>query len=132
MTAITEVNTTQHPTVCFGVSRHNVIIPLKVIDVVDYNDGCVEYTFDINHPNPSDYLKCHQKADFDTKFVSVGAPLCDRYTKIRLTLEEAKQLITKQLKRDRASAMSKVNDIDKSLAKIDADVAALEADIKKV
>jgi hypothetical protein len=125
-----ETTNLEHPKICFGISRHNVIIPLKIIDVVDYEDGCFKYTFEINHPKPNDYMECHHKADFYEKFVTAGSPLCDEFTKIRLTLEEAKVLVTKQLRSDRTSAMMKVNSIDKSLAKIDADVAELEAAIK--
>ena len=120
----------KHPELCFGISRHNVIIPLKVVDVVDYEDGCFKYTLEINHPKPTDYMECHHKADFYEKFVTADSPLCDEFTKIRLTLEEAKELVTKQLRADRTSAMMKVNGIDKSLAKIDADIAELEAAIK--
>lgn len=115
-----------HPKICFGVSRHNEIIPLKVIDIVDFNDGCFKYTFAINHPNPSDYMKCHHKADFEQKFVSASQPLCDQYTKIRLTLSEAKELITKSIKAERQQAMMKVNHLDKQLAKIDAQTEELE------
>jgi hypothetical protein len=121
----------KHPETCFGISRHNIIIPLKIVDIVDYEDGCFKYTLEINHPKPTEYMECHHKADFEAKFVTAEAPLCDKFTKIRLTLEEAKVLVTKQLRSDRTSAMMKVNAIDKSLEKIDADIAELDAAIKK-
>jgi hypothetical protein len=126
-----ETKNMEHPEICFGISRHNVIIPLKIVDLFDYEDGCFQYTFEINHPKPTDYMKCHHKADFDAMLVTADAPLGSEFTKIRLTLEEAKELVTKQLRADRNSAMMKVNSIDKSLAKIDADIAELESAIKK-
>ena len=118
-----------HPKICFGISRHNVVIPLKVVNIKDFEDGCVRYDFEINHPNPTDYMKTHYRADFENKFVTNDRPLCDEHTKIRLTLEEAKVLSTEQLKAERAAAMMRVNGIDKSLAKIDADIAELEVAI---
>jgi hypothetical protein len=127
---MTETTNMTHPEICFGISRHNAIIPLKVVDVVDCEDGCFLYKLEINHPNPTDYMFCHHRADFSEIFVTTGSPLCDEHTKIRLTLEGAKELITKQLNSDRATAMMKINSIDKRLAKIDADLAEIEAVIK--
>lgn len=118
-----------HPKTCFGVSRHNVIIPLKLTNVKDFKDGCFEYTFEINHPKPSEYMKTHHRADFEKQFISEDRPLCDKYTKFRLTLEDAKQLATSSLREERASAMREVNRIDKQLAEIDSSVAELEAAI---
>lgn len=127
---MTEEKKLDHPKICFGISRHNVIIPLKVVNVKDFEDGCLKYDFAINHPNPSQYMETHYRADFEEKYVSADRPLCDEFTKIRLTIAEAKELITKQLRAERAAAMMKVNGIDKSLAKIDTDIAELEAAIK--
>jgi hypothetical protein len=121
---MTELNI-KHPKTCFGISRHNEIIPLKVVDVVDYEDGFFNYTLEINHPNPTDYMKCHHKADFQEKIVSPDAPLCDEHTRVRLTLDEAKALVTKQLCSDRAAAMMTVSNIDKRLAELDADIAEI-------
>jgi hypothetical protein len=117
----------EHPKICFGISRHNVIIPLKLNNIKDFKDGCFQYTFGVNHPNPSDYMECQQKADFNVKFVTNDSPLCDEYTNVRLTIQEAKELVTKKLRSERTSAMMKVNAIDKHLAKIDADIDELEA-----
>lgn len=103
----------QHPTTCFGVSRHNVIIPLKVVHIKDYEDGCFNYTLAINHPNPSEYMQRHFESDFASKIVSQDSPLCDKYTKVRLTINEAKDLATQNLKRERTEAMMKINGIDK-------------------
>jgi hypothetical protein len=124
---MTEKSVIIHPETCFGVSRHNVIIPLKVVGITDLKDGCFEYKFAVNHPKPTRYMICQQEADFDEKFVTADSPLCDKYTKIRLTLKEAKDLVTQELMTERTSAMMKINGIDKSLAKIDADIAELEA-----
>jgi hypothetical protein len=103
----------EHPEICFGISRHNVIIPLKVAAIVDYEDGSFEYKLEINHPEPTDYMKCHHKADFAERIITADRPLCDEHSKIRLTLEEAKGLISNQLKSDRTAAMMKINSIDK-------------------
>lgn len=119
----------KHPKICFGISRHNVIIPLKIVDVFDYEDGCFKYKLGINHPNPTDYMICHHKADFEEKLVTIDSPLCSEFTKIRLTLAEAGTLVTKQLRADRTAAKMKINSINKSLAKIEDDIAELEAAI---
>ena len=118
-----------HPDICFGISRHNVIIPLKVINIEDYKDGCFRYDFMINHPKPTDYMETHHKADFEHKFTTYDHPLCHQSNRIRLTLEEAKEFITKQLIADKTAALMKINSINKSLSKIDDDIAKLEAAI---
>jgi hypothetical protein len=119
-------NKIEHPTICFGISRHNDIIPLKIVEVTDYEDGCYRYVFDINHPKPTDYMKCHQKASFTDVFVSADRPLHDKYSKIHLTLESAKEAITRNLTLERSSAMAKINSIDKRLDKINNEVNELQ------
>lgn len=114
-----------HPEVCFGISRHNVIIPLKVINVIDYEDGCFKYIFEINYKNPTDYMKCHQKADFNNILVSEHSPLVNEFTKVRLTIEDAKELVTKQLKADRDKVMMKIRSIDKALSEVDDSVVKI-------
>ena len=128
---ITKDNIT-HPTTCFGISRHNVIIPLKVVKIKELGNGCFRYDFEINHPKPTDYMKTHYGADFEKEFVSEDRPLCNEFNKIRLTLDEAKELVTKQLMADRNTAMMTVNSIDKSLEKINSDIAELEVAIKNL
>ena len=117
----------KHPKTCFGISRHNVIIPIKVTNVEDLGDDCYGYTFEINHPKPSEYMKLHQQVDFNYKIVSEDAPLCGEYTKFHKTLEDAKNVVKATLIEDRASAMLRINAIDKELAEIDATNAELEA-----
>jgi hypothetical protein len=119
----------KHPEICFGISRHNVIIPLKVVDVFDYKDGCFRYTFEVNHPEPSRYMICHQQADFNEKYVSPDSPLCDRFTKVRLTIEEAKEVARKELEDEKAAAIATVNRLNKALADIDSKAAELEKEI---
>lgn len=119
----------EHPTICFGVSRHNVIIPLKVVDVEDHGDGCFGYSMELNHPEPTSYMKTHLKAEFKYKIISPDSPLCDRFTRIRLTLGEAKSLVTDNLHRKRNELKMEMNGIDKQLANIDEETKALEAAI---
>lgn len=119
----------EHPKICFGISQHCVIIPLKVTMVTEVEDGCFEYEMAINHPNPSNYMKCHYKADFQSRLVTKDSPLCDKYAKIRLTIEEAKEFVITRLNADRDAAMMKVNGINERLAGINADIAELEAAI---
>jgi hypothetical protein len=123
--------TIKHPTICFGISRHNVIIPLRVTEIEDFQDGCYRYKFAVNHPKPSEYMQCHQNASFDAIYISTDRPLCDEHTKVRLTLAEAKELVTKQLKRDRNTAQMQINSIDKTLNQIDTDTAALSDAIEQ-
>ncbi|MEZ8028549.1 hypothetical protein [Enterovibrio norvegicus] len=117
----------EHPNTCFGICRHNTIIPLKITNVEDYGDGCYGYTLEINHPKPTRHMLVHHEADFSHKIVTKDSSLCDEFTKIRATLDEAKQFVTKSLRADRTAAMCKVNRIDKQLAEVDASVAELEA-----
>jgi hypothetical protein len=130
------MKTTQNATTpietCFGISRHNIIIPLKVVKATHYDDGGYHYKFALNHPNPSDYLKCHQEADFREAFTSPDRPLCDEYTNYQLTLEEAKLQVTKKLRREKEDAMRKVNSINKQLAAIEHDIANLEKEMAKI
>lgn len=119
-----------HPSICFGISRHNKIIPLKVVEVVDYKDGCFNYIFAVNHPNPTEYMECQQSADFTDRIVSADAPLCDEFTRIQPTLIEAKAYVSKKLIAERAAATMKISEIDGRLAKIEAEAEALDAAIK--
>lgn len=123
-------STINHPKTCFGISRHNVIIPLKLVDITDFKDGCFKYTFAINHPKPTDYMETHLNADFHEFFITEDRPLCDEYTKVRLTLEDAKKLVTKELNAERNATIRKLNSIDKDLSKIDNDVKELELAIQ--
>lgn len=121
----------KHPSICFGISRHNVIIPLKVTDVIDCDDGCFKYEFEINHPSPSRYMECHYRADFKVRIVSEDSPLFYDHSNIRLTLEEAGEFIAKQLKSERDDAVMKIESIDKSIEKIGSEIALLELAIGK-
>lgn len=116
----------EHPTTCFGLSRHNVIIPLIVTKVEDLGDGCFEYTFEINHPKPSDYLKCHHAADFTKKFVTEQQPLCDEYTKVRVSLSEIKALAKKDILKKRTELTQQINALNKQLDEIDQSVQNYE------
>lgn len=115
-----------HPKTCFGVSRHHVIIPLKVEHVEELGEGCFVYIFSINHPDPSEYMQCHFKADFNERFVSSGRPLFDKYTDMRLTLSEAKELAIESIRTKRKYAMMTIDSLDEQLSKMDAEIAELE------
>jgi hypothetical protein len=118
-----------HPTFCFGISRHNVIIPLKVVNIEELEGGWFQYYFEINYPKPTDYMKKHYRSDFKSKTVTEDLPLCDEFTNIRLTLAGAKELITKTMIVNRAAAMMTVNNIDKKIAEIDDIIAEIELTI---
>lgn len=107
-------STINHPKTCFCISRDNVIIPLKLVDITDFKDGCFKYTFDINHTKPTDYMKTQLNYDFNEFFITEDRPLCDEYTKVRLTLEEAKKLVTKKLNAERNATMRKFNYFNKT------------------
>ncbi|CAH6975994.1 hypothetical protein VCHA53O466_140005 [Vibrio chagasii] len=109
----------EHPTTCFGLSRHNVIIPLIVSNVEDLGDGCFEYSIDLNHPKPSKYLKFHHKNFFAEKIVSKHQPLCDKYTKVRVSLSEIKSLAKKEILEERAEHERVIKCLDKQLDEID-------------
>lgn len=109
----------EHPTICFAVTQHNEIIPLKVTKVKDYKDGCYRYTFDINHPKPSEYMKRHYEYFFQDKFVSEEQPLCDQFTPFRLTLEEALALSKRELKSKEADLLSSLKSTRKQINNVE-------------
>ena len=113
--------------ICFGVSRHNVIIPLKVVEAIDYKDSSYKYRFALNHPKPTEYMETHYEADFKIKFTSEDSPLCDKFTQIRKTIKEARELAKVRLLHEKQQALMKINGIDKSHAKIDAEAAEMLA-----
>ncbi len=109
----------EHPTICFAVTQHNEIIPLKVTNIKDYKDGCYKYTFEINHPKPSRYMKNQYEAFFEDKFVSEESPLCDEFTPFRLTFEEAIELAKRELKKKEASLLSQLNETRNRINNVD-------------
>lgn len=107
-----------HPTSCFGITRHNVVIPLIVTHVEDFEDGCFQYTIELNHPEPTRYMIVQQKADFASKFITSDAPLCNEFSMIRETLDEARELATQnlvsersRLERELEDTINKLNDV---------------------
>lgn len=109
----------EHPTICFAVTQHNEIIPLKVTSVENYEDGYYRYRFEINHSNPSRYMKTQHRAFFEDKTVSEEYPLCDEFTSFRLTLGEAIELAKKELKKKEASLLSQLNETRNRINSVD-------------
>lgn len=109
----------EHPTFCFAITQHNAIIPLKVTNIEDYEDGYYRYRFEINHPNPSQYMKTQHRAFFEDKTVSEDCPLCDDFTSFRLTLDEAIELVKKELKKKEASLLSQLNETRNRIKSVD-------------
>lgn len=115
-----------HPQTFFGVCRHNTIIPLKLAKVKDFEDGYYLYTIEINHPNPTRHMIVHHEADFTSRYVSENEPLCDQYSRIRLTLEEAKDLAKQKLNEEMNQALRKIESLKKQINKIDESCKDLE------
>lgn len=124
-------STFAHPKTCFGITRHNEIIPLIVTNIVDYEDGCFHYTIELNHPKPTRYMKVQHQADFASKFVTKDTPLCDEFTMIRETLAEVKELLSKNLLSEQSRLERELRAIKKQLSDIDASVESIELAINK-
>lgn len=120
----------KQPSICFGITRHNTIIPLKVSDVEDFEDGCFGVSLELNHVNPSRFMVVQHKADFEHRFVDAAAPLCSEFSNVRETLDEAKALLKKELLEEKKAWESKLKEVNRKLASIDEQATEIEGNLE--
>jgi len=105
----------RNPTTCFALTRHNNILPLKIVDTDDMGDGCFLHHFEINLTNPSDYLKTQFNADFRSAIVSADSPLIHEHGRIRATLKEATELALFALEEEKKRALNEVISLESQM-----------------
>ncbi|WP_210499407.1 hypothetical protein [Vibrio crassostreae] len=120
----------KQPRICFGITRHKTIIPLKVTDVKDFEDGCFGVSLELNHVKPSRFMLVQQRADFEHRFVDSNAPLCSEFSNVRETLDEAKVLLKKELLQEKEEWERKLKEVNLKLASIDEQAAEIEESLE--
>ncbi|WP_025562895.1 hypothetical protein [Psychromonas sp. SP041] len=86
-----------HPKTCFAVTRHNIIIPLILKKVEDFDADSYIYGFEIDEPAPTEYQKLHHKNFFSGFIVPKSESLTDVSSHVFLTEMAAILNIKKKL-----------------------------------